>query len=959
MARLFLSYSHDDAAEEADRLRDLLNQSGHNAWRDREEMRGGKDWKQQIRDALKSVDCVVVLLTPQSVQSEYVEFEWREAVRLEKRVIGVQIKPCDVPAELRDIHYHNHPDEMERFARLSRDLNELDQELAARRRALEDVPLEVVAYVQAAINAYRQRLRRLREQAAQDTPQEPYKELYAFELADEQIFFGRDTDAKQLKRAVLRNRMAVLHARSGAGKTSLLQAGLMPDLITAGYVPIYARTHTDPVASIKRAVTAALPQRPPPELERLTLHAFLRIAEEMLTADSREIVVILDQFEEFFVIQKKSDQREPFIATITECYDDPTLRTRFLIALRGDYFTNLAEFKDYLPRIYHNEYLLPHLTRDQAKDAIVGPIKTVDPDVSYNGALLDELISDLDVSGMELPHLQIICSQLYGERAEAQNEISLADYERLGRASRILGEYLNKTLATFPSAERRIADDLLFELVSSESTKRVLEREKLIATIHAPEAQVDIVLSRLVNDRLLRRDTETEEGKILYEMAHEYLVDEIKRRADADPEKLKLKQVKELLQGAVNAWRQGITASRETLERIYQEQVNLGNLTDEELTCVLVSSIKENFQFRYWINRDSERALRLLYPVVVTTSDTYLRGKILNAWRPLKEEAVAFLIDLLKISDVTLHIRVRDILKVMDIPEALALAYCVDSNIAVNDIRHEMLSLLARFFFSKISDERLQAATLIKQIRDPKVIPSLGYLITKIKNNEIIKEILNNIGTPEALLVLIDFNEIEHKKKKEQELAEQFRHEEEIKLAQQQEREEAKRKLAQQQKHEEAERKLAEQQEREEAERKLAQQREQEKKALIVTLKNQQENIKQILLKPTIEDRDASKYIRDLYIYGTKRTEATEALINLGIQIIPYLIEVLRGKEDFYMGMVCSKILKRLGVNAVVYLYMMLETNPEKEIVILKALKQIDSTEARAVIHEWHKPNGQ
>jgi hypothetical protein len=126
--RVLISYARADSLEASARLRMELQQAGFEVWRDIEEMRGGKDWKEQIRQAIGEVDAVVVLLTPASVVSKYVLWECDTALTLSRRVIGLLSLPCDVPEALSSLHYHNLSTAdkyVVGFASLVRDLNEL------------------------------------------------------------------------------------------------------------------------------------------------------------------------------------------------------------------------------------------------------------------------------------------------------------------------------------------------------------------------------------------------------------------------------------------------------------------------------------------------------------------------------------------------------------------------------------------------------------------------------------------------------------------------------------------------------------------------------------------------------------------------------------------------------------------------------------------------------------------
>ncbi|WP_017298825.1 toll/interleukin-1 receptor domain-containing protein [Nodosilinea nodulosa] len=107
MGTIFLSYALKDGQAAAARLKTELEQAGFQIWRDIEAMEGGKVLKTQLRAALRAVDAVVVLLTPAAVVSEYVEWEWETALTLEKLIIPLLISPCEVPAELKQLHYRN------------------------------------------------------------------------------------------------------------------------------------------------------------------------------------------------------------------------------------------------------------------------------------------------------------------------------------------------------------------------------------------------------------------------------------------------------------------------------------------------------------------------------------------------------------------------------------------------------------------------------------------------------------------------------------------------------------------------------------------------------------------------------------------------------------------------------------------------------------------------------------
>lgn len=68
-----------------------------------------------------------------------------------------------------------------------------------------------------------------------ENERQPYVGPRPFEIADRNVFFGRDREARELKARVIGHPLALLYAQSGAGKTSLINARLIPDLDEEGF----------------------------------------------------------------------------------------------------------------------------------------------------------------------------------------------------------------------------------------------------------------------------------------------------------------------------------------------------------------------------------------------------------------------------------------------------------------------------------------------------------------------------------------------------------------------------------------------------------------------------------------------------------------------------------------------------------------------------------------------------
>lgn len=123
--------------------------------------------------------------------------------------------------------------------------------------------------------------------AATSAPQvKPYKGPESYQVEDGSLFFGRDGDADRLIAKILSSRFTLVHAQSGAGKTSLLNARIIPGLETRGWSTFRVLPHNDPIDSLRAATLKHL--LPHPEAERRAVkHAWdsLRAPEPVPTLD--------------------------------------------------------------------------------------------------------------------------------------------------------------------------------------------------------------------------------------------------------------------------------------------------------------------------------------------------------------------------------------------------------------------------------------------------------------------------------------------------------------------------------------------------------------------------------------------------------------------------------------------------------------------------------------------------
>ena len=106
MQQIFVSYSRKDI-DFARKLAGDLEKAGYDVWWDLTDLRGGDDWVKTIPAAIASSQHVIVVLTPDAIESEWVRKEYTQALSLHKKIIPILLKPGSVPFALNTINFVN------------------------------------------------------------------------------------------------------------------------------------------------------------------------------------------------------------------------------------------------------------------------------------------------------------------------------------------------------------------------------------------------------------------------------------------------------------------------------------------------------------------------------------------------------------------------------------------------------------------------------------------------------------------------------------------------------------------------------------------------------------------------------------------------------------------------------------------------------------------------------------
>jgi Leucine-rich repeat (LRR) protein len=409
-----------------------------------------------------------------------------------------------------------------------------------------------------------------------DTKTSRYPGVQPFDINDTIRFFGREEDIKTLCRTIEFEKLLVLHAKSGYGKSSIIKAGVIPYFskkeAISRYGTIYfslKEKNDNPInllfnhPSLKSIPIDDVYH----EIEKLCLTENLLWWEFKKRQNSvSNYCLFLDQFEDFFTDDFSHEIRENFMMNLADLlyiensseiiekwkdlpdsireYVVKPLVIRIVIIIRSDKISGLDRFKPILGEKINRRFELGPLSKSQAIHAIIKPAQLRDPlfnspPFEYTESGLARIIEELTIKSdlrsinseaIEAFQLQIICEYIENKvRREEVKDIDgnglpdITEFEIPDMRELYKNYYQNK-LNLIPDDLREKAQLLVEEnLVAEDPVSGIGRRRSVDVRDFLNFELSDNLLSTLENTYLIRRELNTV-GSYNYELSHDTLI---------------------------------------------------------------------------------------------------------------------------------------------------------------------------------------------------------------------------------------------------------------------------------------------------------------------------------------------------------------------------------------------------------------------------------------------------
>jgi WD40 repeat protein len=365
----------------------------------------------------------------------------------------------------------------------------------------------------------------------------PYKGLRAFQEADAEDFYGRESLVEQLIARMSENdsdgvRFLAVVGPSGSGKSSVVRAGLIPAL-RQGKLPnsqYWFVTDMIPGPRPFEELGAALLQvaiNTPPDLaQQLTddPRGLLRVIEQILPEErDTELVLVIDQFEELFTLLDNENDRALFLDSLLHAVSAPQSRLRLLVTLRADFYDRPLLYPEFGNLVRKRTEVILPLTGAELERVITKPVEQIG--IGLEQGLLDAILADIAEQPGALPLLQYALTELFERRQNDQ--LTLSSYRESGGVLGALARRADELYQGLDKDSRDAARQLFLRLVNlgegTEDTRRRVQRTELPA-IQGNTRLMDQVIDSFARYRLLTVDRDPITRRPTVEVAHEALI---------------------------------------------------------------------------------------------------------------------------------------------------------------------------------------------------------------------------------------------------------------------------------------------------------------------------------------------------------------------------------------------------------------------------------------------------
>ncbi len=413
----------------------------------------------------------------------------------------------------------------------------------------------------------------------------PYQGLKRFNLKDRSYYYGRDKLIARLFKAVNRSNLSLVLGASGSGKSSLVRAGLIPELKksleSSQFYDFIFTPNDDPFESLYRCLLSEEKdynfKKSEAKIARQAKADTLTQVISTLKKEDERWLIFVDQFEELFTSCHDLDKRNNFIEGLVRIANSGDNSVKIVLAMRADFLEQLSSYPDLGAIVNQNNlHLVTDMHPDELRQAIEQP--AAKHGVVFEEGLVEQIIKEVEGQKGYLPLLQYTLNLLWQSEcrtigADGRPEIedrtlNKTTYAALEGVRGALQKQVNEIYQNLNQEEQSATKQIFVKLVNivdsdsgSKTVSRRANRSEFVSESVNNTLLTFIDENLLVSssedlslDKLQISDSKSSKQSATVEIAHEILLsswDRLKGWIEEEKEAIILKN---WLAGETNRW---------------------------------------------------------------------------------------------------------------------------------------------------------------------------------------------------------------------------------------------------------------------------------------------------------------------------------------------------------------------------------------------------------------------
>ena len=333
----------------------------------------------------------------------------------------------------------------------------------------------------------------------------PYRGLAAFRVEDKDYFYGREASIQSLLNAINSQSIVTLVGASGSGKSSMVFAGLVPNL-GGNWQAISLRPESNLIEALANAISSLIPTDVNMEESQLLTSALVRaiqtsnlalgnfISQYQIFNSDRYLLLIIDQLEELYTLEIDRVQQEFFLSNIFNVVERfPKFKLLSVLRADCDRYIRSDPIWANILGLFSTQSLIP-MTRSELTDALIIPAQHLN--VKFELNLVEKILDSFPSKDYSLPLLESIVTQLWEKQSDGY--LTHSAYENIGRAEGIITVRAELFYNQSTPQDREILRTIFTQLIKVGSNNLSIRR-----TAKRPELGNDSW--KLVNDLAVAR----------------------------------------------------------------------------------------------------------------------------------------------------------------------------------------------------------------------------------------------------------------------------------------------------------------------------------------------------------------------------------------------------------------------------------------------------------------------